>query len=365
MENDGSSCALWVAFRQRPDLGLDGGQGPWTAWTGYSAAHVPGPCSSAEFLQRIVEEDRPQFLDHVQKSAASSQWVFAKFRVHSGDQGELRTVAEWRRCLPAKKTAEGFEVLWFDLSSPELLRNHLVQSHEKRAMVELTRGLMHDLNNALAGVSSLADLSLMDMDRRHPHRKNLRNILEGTRKAAGLIDRFGRLLQGKSGEQGYHDARTLAQEAVVFLRPTIPRRIELKCQTPEDPLPVFLDGRALRLVLFSLALDAAATLKEKGRIELRASLSPPPPPAALMAGTLPPKRNAVALTVADTGPGFDRAQRQSILRMEPGPHSDHYGFGVGLTHALDFINQGQGALSVQAPPVQNAAVTLWLPQAEC
>jgi signal transduction histidine kinase len=246
-----------------------------------------------------------------------------------------------------------------DLSPHPTTPSASLKSLWNDSVTDLTCGFIHDLNNALVGVASTADLILLEFEAEHPQYHNLKNIQESARRAAALIDRFGRLLQNKFGERNYHDARTLLNDTVGFLRPAIPRRIELRCQPGDASLPVCLDAQALRAVLCSLTFHAAGALPGKGRLEWDVRLEHDPSP--------PGKDTAnacVVFTLRASGPGMSPGALEPGLEPAVSPGRDPVALTPGFPQSVRIARQHLGATVTSARLDDGTALKLRFPRSD-
>jgi signal transduction histidine kinase len=257
-----------IVYRQRADLTFTHVGAGTEALTGASAARWR---RQHDLWWRVLhEEDAETFRQHLQRCAQLPEGASAAYRLRHLQSGQVHQVLEFRRALRNRAAGRrAYEGVWFDLTGQAILQERLAAVAWKEALSPVTMGLTHDFNNALTGILSLSDFFLGQVDPQHPFHEGLQYIGQNTRLAAQLAHTLLRLHHEKPGHSEYRDLNTAAADAFTLLHRVVPKRIELAGQWHEAPLPVEVDPVGLQRVMVYLALNAAETILEKGRLHFQ------------------------------------------------------------------------------------------------
>ncbi len=144
------------------------------------------------------------------------------------------------------------------------------------------------------------------------------------------------------------DARAIVEEVVRLCADSAEKKhIALGMVTPEAPLTVRADQRALKRMLFNTLGNSIKFTPEGGRVMLIAAAAD----------------GALTLDTIDNGPGIAKAERgklgQAYERGSGGAHAEGTGLGLALVRALAGLHGGQ--LSFHDAPGGGALVRIALP----
>lgn len=144
------------------------------------------------------------------------------------------------------------------------------------------------------------------------------------------------------------DARSIVEEVVRLSTDAAQKkRIDLGLATPDAPLRVHADARALRRMLINTVGNAIKFTPEGGRVLVRAA----------------PDRGALVLETIDNGPGIPEADRaklgEAYERGSGGARAEGTGLGLSLVRALAKLHGG--TLSFHDAPGGGALVRITLP----
>jgi hypothetical protein len=224
-------------------------------------------------------------------------------------------------------------------------------------------GLAHDFSNVMAGIHSLSESFLNQMEATHPFREGLSLIRKSSLQASQLVHRIVNLHLGKPGERNYHDLNQIVSELLELVRKVIPRRIEIAIELCSEPLPVYVDAFEFRQVIINLALNASDAMPERGRLVLRTTRVAELPADLPIQGTTP-RLPGVRLTVQDSGCGIKPGHLRMIFDPFFTTKSGGKGSGLGLYNARLFTEKHQGAIWVESEEGRGASFHVCLPEAD-
>ena len=133
--------------------------------------------------------------------------------------------------------------------------------------------------------------------------------------------------------------------------------IALAFDLPRQMIAVKVDPSELEIALLNLTLNARDAMPDGGRIavSLRRVHS--------INGGLPPNLQGefAAISVSDTGEGIPATIRERIFEPFFTTKAVDKGTGLGLSQVFGFVNQSQGAVTVQSEVGRGAHFTMFLP----
>jgi two-component system NtrC family sensor kinase len=218
----------------------------------------------------------------------------------------------------------------------------LARTERLAAVGELAAGIAHELRNPLAGIQmSCVNLRNEIGDPEQAERVSL--IIEELKRMARLLSEL--LDQSKHTPAPIREFNlpAMVRELVALTRYQIPPEIALYFDGPER-LMCRLPECRLRQSLLNLILNSAEALgKDKGTILIEARED----------------GDRIALTVTDTGPGFNREMLDGGVRPfvtgRPG------GTGLGLAMVQRFVRDLGGQLTLANAEPHGARIRLMIP----
>jgi signal transduction histidine kinase len=352
-----------AVFRQRADGAFEDISSGVEALTGHPpAAWLKRP---GLFWNLLHPEDAPQARDARQRAGSTGGGSRALFRLRRPD-GQCVWVSEFLQAQPAPAAPDGrpgFAGYWLDATRQVRAERALQEIAGGNTLGLITMGLLHDFNNTLAGILSLSETFLAQIEAGHPLREGLSLVKRDAQQAASVIRQLGQWHQQRSGERNYLDVNDAARVAADLLRRAVSRRVEILVECAPDSLPAHADAAALRHALVQLGVNAAEAMPGKGRLILRTSLHPALPPLGRHAGT-PPRVPAICLSVEDTGHGIEARHLPRLFEPFFTTKPAGRGAGLGLHAVRNFAESHGGAVSVETRPGEGTCFRLWLPRAD-
>ena len=349
-----------IILSQRPDFSLQFASPNIKDLTGLDAADW---CVQRDrFWQVVHESDAPDLRLQFKHAAQSNTPVTNTYRIRHVLTGRVAYILEHRQSVISPHgLLLGYEVVWLDVTRQTIAEKRLSTAAWKETLAVLTLGLAHDFTNIIAGIHSLSESFLAQVDKNHTFYEGLSLVKNNSLQASQLVKRMVNLHVGQTGERNYHNLNDIASDLVDLVRKIIPRRIQLTAELCPAQLPVYLDAVELRQVIINLLLNAADAMPRGGRLTLRTSRHETLPVLENMKGTVP-RLPSVCLAIEDTGCGIKKRHLASIF--DPFFTTKAKGSGLGLYNARLAIEKIKGAIAVTSKEGVGTCFQLWLPEAD-
>jgi signal transduction histidine kinase len=349
-----------VVFSQRPDFSLQSASPNIKELTGLDAADWCGERN--HFWEVVHESDAADLQQQFKHAVQSNSRVTNTYRIRNVLTGRVAYILEHRQpVISPVGLLLGYEVVWLDVTRQTIAERRLSTAAWKETLAVLTLGMAHDFTNVIAGIHSLSESYLAQMDGKHPFYEGLSLIKKSSLQASQLVHRMVSLHVGQTGERNYHNLNDIASDLVELIKKILPRRIQLAADLAPLQLPVYLDVVEFRQVVINLILNAADAMPRGGCLTLRTGRHETLPVLENMKGTAP-RLPCICLTIQDTGSGIKQRHLASIF--DPFFTTKAKGSGLGLYNARLAIEKLQGAISVISKEGAGTSFQIWLPEAD-
>ncbi len=349
-----------IVFIQQPDFGLQFASANIKELTGLGADDW---CSHSDrFWEVVHESDAPNLRRQFKHAAQTKDPITNAYRIRHAHTGRVAYILEHRQpVVSANGLLLGYEVAWLDVTRQTIAERRLAAAAWKETLAVLTLGMAHDFTNVIAGIHSLSESFLAQMDGQHAFYEGMSLIKKSSMQASQLVHRMVSLHLGQIGERNYHDLNDIARDMVDLVKKILPRRVQLATELSEGQLPVYLDLVEFRQAVINLILNAADAMPRGGQLTLRTSRHEEQPVLENMKGTAP-RLPCVCLTVQDTGSGIK--QRHLAAIFDPFFTTKAKGSGLGLYNARLAVEKLHGAISVVSSEGKGTKFQIWLPEAD-
>ena len=228
----------------------------------------------------------------------------------------------------------------------ELEAKHAEMSHKQRIGTVIVSGLLHDLRNPLAVISSSAQLCLDGSDLDPSMRERLQMILESSQKANGLTKQF--LSYAKSSVLDFKPVNINRLLLVMWKMSELesaPCQMTFDAQLAKDLPEIMGSQENLERVFLNLFMNAIHAVSKKGAVRVETRLLP--------------SQNLVEINITDDGPGIPQEQQERIF--EPFFTTKENGTGLGLSICQSIILQHKGIISIHSISGQGTTVSIQIP----
>ncbi len=302
---------------------------------------------------------RPLFQRHVEAGEILAEDIFV---VNSRGQQIPVQVSANAFFLDGHKVIQG---IFRNVREARAAEERVRDLQKMEAIATLAGGIAHDFNNILSPIIGYAEMALLQAPEEGELRTDIGRILDGAQRARELVRQILNISRSHPQPSRPTRVQPVVEEAVRFLRSTIPASIELRSSIDPACRPVCCDGTQIHQVVMNLCTNAYQAMREgDGLLEIR--LDPVRiGDAGARQGELPPGEY-VRLTVRDTGPGMEQLVLARIFEPYFTTRAKGEGTGLGLAVVHGIVKQYRGHVRVESVVGRGTSFEVYLPvAAEC
>ena len=353
-------------FSQRPDLSF--------SYLGEGAQEMlfldPEPLykNGGLFLNALSMEDRDPFVVALRSNSGTPGRFSITYQVRDAGSSEVRHLLDVRTPqLTPSGILIGYDGVWLDVTRQAIAENRLSDTVWKENLTHLTNGLAHDFGNLMAGIYSVSDVQLGNLQKSDPMHELLTHIKHSSMQAQKLVRRILDLHKDKDKtEKTYHDLRGLLEEQLDLCRILVARTTSIELSMPDRQLPVHIDECAFRQTVLNLTVNARDAMGPEGRIQIalrpvgsgEEMSSQPSNPIG------PAPKNGVVLDFSDSGQGIPKEILGKIFQPFFTTKEAGRGSGFGLYNARIFASNHGGKIGVSSIPGTGTTFHIYLPTLE-
>ena len=205
---------------------------------------------------------------------------------------------------------------------------------------------LHDLKTLIAGLSMVAQNAKTHGNDPAFQESAMRTVTNTVTKLTGLINKLSVQSKSVTVEQAesFHtvNINDIILEAIRSLSSSMEE--PALSMTPALP-PVSIVPDQFKQLFMNLMMNAKQSAGEAGKVSV----------------TTAPKPGAVAITIADSGPGIPESQLRTLF--QPFKTTKKDGFGIGLYQCKSIVEQSKGSIRIESQEGQGTHVHIVLPAA--
>ena len=227
------------------------------------------------------------------------------------------------------------------------LENKFYETSRKQTMGKvMVAGLLHDLRNPLAVISSCAQFCMEGDELASSTKEKLQMILENVKKANDLAKKF--LDYTKTSVLDYSPVdvnRTLLVMWKMCELESAPCHVTFEAHLEKNLPEIMGSQENLERVFLNLFMNAIHAVSKKGKVIVETCVLP--------------SKDLVEIRIIDDGPGIPKELRKRIF--EPFYTTKEQGTGLGLNICQSLILQHNGSICIDSERDQGTAFSINLP----
>jgi two-component system, cell cycle sensor histidine kinase and response regulator CckA len=251
-----------------------------------------------------------------------------------------------------------------DIGAQLQLEERLNRVQKLEALGRLAGGIAHDFNNILVAIFSYTDLTDMDAEDPQQVRSHMDGLRAAAHRARDLVHQILTFSRQKGEDRVRTSIRPIVDEALRFLRSSLPTSIELRAEIDEDAPEVLGAPVQIHQVVMNLCVNAAHAMQKNGVLSVRLSSALATPELLQRVPDLVALRRYARLVVQDTGKGMDAATMGRIFEPFFTTKAGGEGSGLGLAVVHGVVKSHDGAIAVDSAPGMGTTFEIYLPAAE-
>jgi two-component system NtrC family sensor kinase len=215
------------------------------------------------------------------------------------------------------------------------------------ALGQMAAGVAHEINNPLGGILLYSNIILEDVGEDSPLKENIQKIIYQTNRCKEIVQSLLDFARTPTGDMIPLQINQIINTSLKLVRDqSMFHGIEIEINLAKDLPEVKGDISRLEEVFLNLFINAADAMKSGGK---------------LIITTKPRGKDAVLITIADTGKGIDEKYISHIFEpffttKEPGQ-----GTGLGLSIAYGIIRKHKGTIDVECRQGRGTTFIISLP----
>jgi signal transduction histidine kinase len=258
--------------------------------------------------------------------------------------------------IRSSREPEGFVVMLEDVSARQKREEETLETKRLESVGRLARGIAHEFNNILAGISGFAEILLRKLSSDDPNRHFATRIFEAASKAATLTNQLLGFARGQLYNPSYLDIRAPIMYAI-GATPNLHNRIIIKKEFEESEYKVYGDVNQLRQVFIEILRNAAEAIGTEGKIEIKVKyVSNEFLPAEVRKKYV----KCVQIDVIDSGTGIDDSLIPKVFEPYFTTKDTLKHTGMGLAIAFGHIKNHEGHITLSREE-RGTKVTILLP----
>ncbi len=311
---------------------------------------------------------KEQVFDEMEKAKMEQRKHF--YFQHCLASGEIRDVEVYTGPIKVHGKKLLFSIV-YDITARKkaeeekaALEGQLLHAQKMESIGTLSGGIAHDFNNLLGIILGNAEMAMDDVPELHPAKLNLNEIRTASLRARDVVKQL--LSFGRKTDPKQRPVRLvqIVEDALKFLRFSIPTSIEIRQNIQDDTDDSILaDSTQINQVMINLCTNAAHAMEDTGGVmtigiqniyldQISAAVYPDMPPG-----------NYVKLTVSDTGPGIDPEIKDRIFDPYFTTKEVGKGSGIGLSVVHGIVKNHSGAISVDSKFGKGTTLSILFPAA--
>ena len=318
-------------------------------------ADVIGMNTSDVLYARTLQESS-RFFEQARRGALVDFEM--RLELPGGRFKEVRTLL--RPGKPATGEIADFYLVSIDVPRRKSTLSALMRSQKMDALGRMASGISHDFNNLLTIIlGNLVPLSeqLSDADLVEEF---LMPAISAARRGSALTKRLLTLARREQFDPVPTRIGEAIDEISALVSSSIPSSLVVRLHQQKDLPLALVDRSQLEMAILNLALNARDATQGKGTITIDTAARRLSQEEAELFRI--PAGNYIGIRFSDDGCGMEAALVEKIFEPFFTSKVAGSGSGLGLSMVYGFVQQSNGAITVESAPGRGTSFTILLPE---
>jgi PAS domain S-box-containing protein len=301
---------------------------------------------------------RNQFTSSLEKTG---KLIGFEMNFTAGDGSILNTLMFSR--LINIKGEEYILTIFHDQSEQKRLESQLQQAQKMEAIGALAGGIAHDFNNILSAITGYIELAMLSEGSQNCDNE-LKEALKASNRAKDLVKQILAFSRQTDEERMPVRVGLVVEEAVKFLRATIPTTIDIKTCNDEKSGAVLANTAELHQIVMNLCTNAVHAIGEKEgilEIDVQNTEIDHTQKDDFIGLDLGPYTR---VSISDTGAGIHPEALERIFNPYFTTKEKGVGTGLGLAVVHGIVKKYGGAIKVESKPGKGSTFHIYLPRVD-
>lgn len=236
----------------------------------------------------------------------------------------------------------------------------LLQAQKLEAVGRLAGGISHDFNNLLTAIIGYSDLSLRQLQKDDPLRKNLEEIKKASDRATALTRQLLAFSRKQVMQLKVFDLNATVTDVERLLRRMIGEDIELRSTLQRGLGNIKADPGQIEQVIMNLVVNSRDAMPNGGKVTLETANVYLDESYAKQHLNVTPGYYTM-LAVSDTGHGIDESARPFIFEPFFTTKDAGKGTGLGLSTVYGIVKQSGGSIWVYSEIGKGTTFKIYFP----
>ena len=321
--------------------------------------YTPAERLGGNYFELIHPEDRSEVIGMVMQAFIEPQATQLQEYRHRHRDGSIRILESVASPHLSSNGPDRVVINSRDVTDRKQLEDQLRHSQKWEIIGTLAGGIANEFNNMLTPILGFASLALNEAEPGGKAYRRLEHILTAANRSKDLAEQLLVFSRQSEPERTPLELHKVVDEAIKFLRPTLPPTIEIRHRVRTERDTVLADPDQLHQVLMNLCTNAYHAMPDGGVLEVDLDLVE----VGAEGAERPHEGTYVKLTVRDTGHGMDPDTKERVLEpfFTTKGAEKRSGLGLSVTHSI-VVGYG-GDLLVDSEPGKGTTVHVYLPLA--
>ena len=248
-----------------------------------------------------------------------------------------------------------------DVTEKKEMEFLLQQAQKMESIGTLAGGIAHDFNNILSPIMMHAEMAMEELPPDDPLQACMKSIFYSSERARDLVKQILTFARKRSVNRIVLKSSVVIQDAVKFLRSTIPTTINIQYNNKSKKDTILADPTQLNQIIMNLCTNAAYALREKGDLlEIVLSNEDIPLSKAKSFYSLNPG-SYVKISVSDNGTGISPDILARIFEPYFTTKKVGEGSGLGLAIVHGIVQSYGGDITFESKEGHGTTFHVYLP----